>query len=803
MDSVIADLRYGLRLLWRSPGFTLVTVLTLALGIGANTAIFSTVDAVLLRALPFGDPNALVMVWEDASFAGFPRNTPAPANYADWKARAQVFTDMAATRGSQGNLTADGPPERVLGRAVTANFFGVLQVAPILGRTFTDEEDRADAPIVVISYGLWQRRYGGDPSVVSRTLTMNGLKRTIIGVMPRGFAFRDREIDYWVPMYFTPQRISQRTSHYLNVVARMKPGVTVAQARADMMTINAQIAAEHPESRRLGIVVVPIDQELIGDTRIQLLVLMGAAGCVLLIACANLASLLLSRAVGRRGELGIRAALGAGRARLVRQLLLEGILLSLAGGVLGLLLAPAGISIVARLVPIGLAAFSPSILDGRLLLFTLALALATGVAFSIVPAAQASSRSLTDALQQATRGSVGQRSRFARDGLVVLQVAAALVLLVAAGLMVRTLANLRAIDVGFRADHLLTLHTLLPQQKYRDGVARLAFYERVLERVRAIPGVQRAAYGFSPPFLSAGNTIGYTIEGHEPVPGDPGDALLRPGTADYLTTLGAQLVEGRLPDERDGPDAAPIAVINDTFARLYWPGESALGHRIRIGAPGTRWYTIAGVIRDLRERGYQPSLKPALYLSYAQAPDTWGIPEYLVMRTTTDPVSVAAAARQAVSAVDPEQPISSVRTMEDIIEIDVEDRRQQAMLLGAFAALALLLAAVGLYGVLSYAVTQRSREIGLRIALGATRGDVLRLVVGRGAALTAIGLACGAAGAWGTTRALTNLLYGVTPTDPETFGGVTLVLAGVGLAACIVPALRASRLSPLEVLRDE
>jgi putative ABC transport system permease protein len=805
MESLIADVRYGLRLLLRAPAFTFITILTLALGIGANTAIFSTVDAVLLRTLPYGDPDRLVMIWEDASFAGFAKNTPAPANYVDWKARNQVFTDMAATRGAVTNLTADGPPEMVLGRRVTWNFFSVLEVAPIRGRTFTQDEDRTDAPVVVISYGLWQRRYGGDPAIVGKTITMDGSGRTVLGVMPRDFVFRNREIDYWVPSQMTPAILADRGSHYLNVVARMKTGVTVARAREDMSGIAKRLAVEYPGSngRLAAIVVVPIAEELVGNTRLQLLVLMAAAGCVLLIACANLASLLLSRAVGRRGELGIRAALGAARGRLIRQLVVEAMLLSLAGGAIGLLIAPAGIAIVARLVPIGLSTFSGSILDARLLAFTLLVSLATGVAFSIVPAAHAARASLTDALQQASRSSVGVRSRFTRDGLVVLQVAAALVLLVAAGLMLRTLANLRAIEIGFRSDHLLTMRTTLPIKKYATGQARFAFYERVLERVRALPGVERAAYGFTLPFQQQGNTISYEIEGRTKAPGEPGDVLLRAGTSDYLGTLGVHLVEGRLPDGRDGPDALPIVIVNETLARRYWPNESALGHRLQIAGRSARWYTIAGVVRDVRERGYEPAQKPGIYLSYAQAPDTWAIPEFLVARTAGDPLALATAVRQAIAAVDPEQPISAVRTLDEIVAMDVADRRQQATLLGAFAALALLLASVGLYGVLSYAVTQRSREIGLRIALGATRRDVVRLIVARGVALTVTGLAAGSAAAWTATRAMGNLLYGVAPTDPLTFGGVVAVLAGVGLSACLIPALRATRLSPLEVLRED
>jgi predicted permease len=799
MENLFADARYAVRLLVRSPGFTSVTILTLALGIGANTAIFSTVDAVLLRPLPFGEPQRLAMVWEENSPAGYPRNNPAPANFADWKARNRVFEDLAATQGGSANLTDDGRPEMVLGRAVTANFFSVLRVQPALGRTFTEEEDRLGAQVVVIGHELWRRRFEGSPSAIGRTLTMNGTAYNVVGVMPRGFVFRNREIEYWVPAHFTPTILGRRTSHYLNVVARLKPGVTEAQARENMREVAAQLEAEYPEDSRIGAVVVPISDELVGDTKIQLLVLAAAAGAVLLIACANLASLLLSRAAGRKGELGIRAALGAHPARLVRQLLVEAMLLSATGGVVGLLVAPLGIRVVDRLVPTGLEAQSSSILDVRLLTFTLALSLMTGLLFGLVPAAQAARTSLSDILQQSGPRTVGGRGRLTRDALVILQVAAALVLLVAAGLMLRTLANLRAIDVGFRPDHLLTARTTLPTLKYRDSVARTAFYERVLDVMRSIPGVTAAAYGSTLPFQTKGNTIWYAAEGQ---PLGPDDALLRAGTGSYLSTLGVGLVEGRLLGDRDNADTPPAIVVNETLARLHWPNESALGHRIQISEAGSKWYTVVGVVRDLRERGYEAALKPGVYLSYAQAPDTWAVPEYIVVRATGDPLAMASALRRAVSAVDADQPISSIQLMDEIIAVEVAGREQQATLLGAFAVLALLLASVGLYGVLSYAVTQRRREIGVRVALGATRADVLRLVLGRGLALTAFGLCAGSVGAWALTRAMTTLLYGVTPTDPATFGAVVSVLMVVGLIACLLPALRATRVNPIAVLRD-
>jgi putative ABC transport system permease protein len=804
MESVVADLRYACRLLIRTPGFAAVTVLTLALGIGANTVIFSTVDAVLLRPLSYGDADRVAMVWEDASFAKFPRNRPAPANYIDWKSRNRSFSDMAATHGASANLTVDGPPESVLGRAVTANFFSVLRVSPVLGRTFTSEEDRAGAQVVLISYGLWQRRYGGDPTLVGKTITMDGTTQTVIGIMPRAFVFRDREIDYWIPIHFSPAQVAQRGSHYLNVVARLRPEVSLDAVRADMNAIAAQLAAEYPDSNEhVGAVVVPIREEILGNTRLQLIVLMTAAAVVLLIACANLASLLLSRALARRGELAVRAALGASRGRLVRQLMVEALLLSLTGGSIGLAIAPAGMSVMGRLVPIGIQQAQVSALDVRLLTFTLLVSCVTGVAFSVLPALQAARTSITDALQQFGRGLVGSSRRFTRDGLVILQVAAAVVLLVAAGLMVRTLLNLRAIDVGFRPDHLLTFRTTLPRQKYRDAPVRTTFYERVLERVSALPGVSAAAYGSTLPFLTQGDTIFYRVEDRESPAGVPDDALLRTGTPGYLRTLGVNLLEGRLIDERDGPGAPLVIIVNETLARMFWPAESALGHRVQIADSVAPWRTIVGVVCDVRERGYEPSQKAGVYLPYAQASDTWAIPEYLVVRIRTDPTSIIAAVRHAIGAVDQDQPISNVETMNDIIDDDVADRIEQMTILGAFSALAVLLAAVGLYGVLSYAVTQRRHEFGVRIALGAARSDIAKIVLTRGLTLTLAGIAIGSAGAWGVTRVLQALLFGVSSGDFATFATVLSGLVLVGLLACTVPAIRAMRLNPIEVLRQD
>ena len=802
--NLLADLRYGARLLRQSPAFGTIAVLALALGIGANTAIFSTVQALLLRALPYREADRLVMVWEDATFFGFPKNTPAPGNYFAWKAQNTVFTDMAATRGAVANLTADGPPEQVIGRRVTANFFDVLGVQPVIGRVFTEAEDRTNPNLAILSYGLWQRRYAGDPGVVNRTILMNGIQYTILGVMPRDFVFRNREVTYWTPIHFAPGEAADHGSHYLNVVARLKPGATLPRAQQEMNAIASRLQKQFPDDdARLGAVVVPMREELLGRTRLAVLVLMSAAGCVLLIACANLAGLLMARAVARQREMAVRAALGATRSRLVGQMVTEGLLLSAAGGVLGLAVARAGMTLLVKLAPLGFSAADGPDLDGTLLLFTLAISLVTGLLFSIVPAIQSSRTSLNDALRQGGRGGIGGRSAVTRDALVILEVASALVLLVSAGLMLKTLARLRAIDLGFRSDHLLTLSTILPRNKYVEPAQRLRFYDRVLEEVRALPGVESAAYNSTLPFLSAGNTQAFSVEGHQMMPGEAPDALLRVGDAGYLKTLGVRLVEGRLPDAGDGASAPPVIVVNETLARQFFPNQSALGHHIRMSGRVTVWRTIIGVVKDVRERGYELEMKAGVYIPYVQFPDTWAQPENFIVRTKGDPEALAGAVRRAIADADPEQPVAAVRTMDEILDLNVEDRTQQMTLLGAFAALALLLASIGLYGVLSYAVTQRSREIGLRMALGASARSVRGMVVGRGLALTGAGLAIGLVLAALGTRSMKSLLYGVDAMDPATMAAVCGLLCAIALVACWVPARRASRVDPIVVLREE
>ena len=802
MQAFLSDLRYGIRLLLKSPGFACTAMLALALGIGANTALFSLVDRVLIRPLPFADPDRLVMVWEDASAIGFPRDTPAVANYVDWKNQNQVFTDMAATRGRVANLTGDGSPEMIIGRAVTSNIFDVLGVKPLLGRTFTDQEDRDGVDVVLIGYGLWQSRYGGDPGIVGRSILMDGAKNTVIGVMPASFNFPARTVSFWAPIHFTPRDWNNRGSHYLNVYARLKRGIALARAQSDMAAIARRLSEQYPASnRRLGAVVVSLKDQLVGNTGTALLVLLAAAGCVLLIACANVANLLLAKAAGREREMAIRTALGAARARLVRQMVTESVLLSLAGGALGLFLARVSMRVLVALIPNGMSAGSG--LDGRLLAFTAAVSLLTGVVFGLAPALQTTGIGIAERLKEGGRAGVGGANRRFRDSLVVAEVALAMILLVSAGLLLQTLRNLRNIDAGFNSERILTLTTVLPYPKYADASKRVAYFDSVLDRVRTLPGVLSAGFTSNLPFTARGYSNGFRIEGVQfPVGYNP-DALYREVTNDYLQTMRVRLLEGRLLGSQDRANSLAVVIINETFKKQYWPHESPLGKRIDTSGGKGNWQTIVGVVRDMRERGLEVDLRAGVYLPVVQVPTGWNIPSQLAIRTSTDPMAIAKAAREAVWAVDRDQPISDVRSMDDIVDLEVADHRQQTTLLGSFAMLALLLASLGIYGVLSYAVTQRTREIGVRMALGANTSDVTRMVVGQGLALTALGMVIGLGAALAVTRLMTKLLVGVKASDPAIYAGVALLLTVVALVACYIPAARAARVDPMIALREE
>jgi len=808
---LLADFRYAVRLLRRTPVFTIAAIGTLALGIGANTTIFSLVRDVLLRPLPYQNPDQIVMVWEDRTAAGFPRNPTAPGNYRDWRVMNRSFTDMAATGFAFANITGDGAPELVLGRRVTANFFSVLGVQPVLGRPFTAADEATGQRVVVISYALWQRRYNGDRGIIGRTISMSGqnaaasasdVKYEVVGVAPAPFVFLSRDIDYWIPMQFSPEEAANRGNHFMDVVARLKPGVSIEAADSDIEAIASRLSEQYPDTNRdfSAASVVPIREQVLGDTRVQVIALMSAAAAIVLIACANLASLLLARASVRRGEYAVRLSLGATRGRLARQVFVEALCLSTAGGALGLLIPVLTTTFVERIVPIGLQSFSVSLMDWRLLTFAAALSIATGLLFSVGPAFQSAHASTADVLQQHARGNAGRRSRTFRDGLVVLQVAATLVLLVAAGLMLRTLANLNAVERGFDADNLLTMQVpLMP--KYADPSRRLAFYEPILDGVRALPGVRGAAFGSALPFQSTGFTSAFSVDGRQRLPGDDPDALIRIGTAQYLQTLGVTVIEGRLLDARDGVDAPLAVVVNETMVRRFMPGQSALGRQVRFDST-QRLFTVVGVVKDVLERGYGLESKQAIYVTAAQGPRYFPATN-LMVRVANDPLDYAREIQRIIRAVDRDQPIRLIRPMTELIALTVGDRRQQTTLLVVFGGLALVIASLGLYGLLAQTVSARGREIGIRMALGATSRNVMRMVMSRGIVLTGAGVGIGAALAWSITRAMETLLYGVGAADPLTFALVAGLLAAVSAVACAIPAVRAARVDPMLVLRDQ
>ncbi len=809
MSSLLQDLRFGLRVLVRSPGASLVAIVALALGIGANTAIFSLLDAVLLRPLPYQDPDRLVQVWEEASHVGFPRNTPAPGNFNDWKQQNQVFSDMAASRNLSFTLTGrGGDPEAVVGRGVTANMFSVLGVKPALGRVLAADEDRPGGPpVAVIGHGLWQRRFGGDPAIVGETVEIDGRTTTIVGVMPRDFVYPKREHELWVPLALSPEALANRRSHFLQVVARLAPGVSLERARSDMDAIAARMQRDFPDSNaKLGATVIPLSEEVLGNTRDAVLVLVVAVGCVLLIACANVANLLLSRATVRRREIAVRIALGAGRGRIVRQLLTESLLLSLVGGALGLGVAMWSFDVLTALIPEGTSPSAGLHLDGRMLLFTAAVSILTGVMFGLAPALTASRQELGEELKAGARAGAGVASGRLRGALVVAEVALAFLLLTGAGLMVQAFVHVRSLDPGFRPENVLTARTSLPSPRYDEVARRNAFYEQVLTRVAALPGVVSAGYTSYLPLTNRGGTAGFTIEGRPPLrAGEILDANFREVSADYLKTMGIALRGGRFLEARDGATTERVVVVNEAFTRQFLPGEDALGKRIALGrGDDLEWMRIVGIVGDVKQMGLERAGRAEMYVPYTQvnAHDFYS-PRDLAVRTAGEPMALAGAVREAIWEVDGLQAVANVRTLESILDHELAPRSTQANLLGAFAVLALILASLGLYGVLSYTVAQRRREIGIRMALGARAGKVVGMVVAQGLVLTAAGIALGLVGAVALTRALASLLYGVSASDPLTLLGVAAALVIVAFLASYLPARRAARVDPMVALRSE
>ncbi|HYP29748.1 MAG TPA: ABC transporter permease [Blastocatellia bacterium] len=801
------DLRYGARMLVKSRGFTFIAVITLALGIGATTAIFSVVNTVLLKPLPFKESDRLVIVWEEGTAQGFPRNSVSAANYIDWRDQNQVFEGMSILGRMNFNLTGVGEPERIDGRRVSANLFDLLGVKLRLGRAFLPEEDQPGSNrVVILSHGLWQRRFGSDANIIGQPLTLNGQSFTVVGVMPPQFQFPSPQDELWVPIAFTSQEAANRGNNSYEVIARMKPGVMPEQAQAEMNTIAARLKQQYPDVvKSNGSVVIPLHEQLMGDIKPALLVLLGAVGFVLLIACANVANLLLARAAVRQKEIAVRIALGAGRLRLIRQFLIESVLLAALGGAGGLLLALWGVSLLKAFIPENLPQVQAITVDASVLIFTLLISLLTGLIFGLAPALQSSKVNLNETLKEGGRDSAsGSHGNRIRGLLVIAEVAVSLVLLIGAGLFINSFVRLLNVDAGFRADNLLTINVVLPEMKYPDQARRTAFYSDLLSRIEALPGVQSAAVTNYIPLTLQGDTFGISIEGRpDPGPAERPDVVTRVISPKYFSTMGIELLQGREFGEEDRVDSPRVAVISETMARRLWPGEDPVGKRIKPGPPDSPvpWRTIIGVVKDVRQ--FELNANPKLQMYYCYVQPAFFVPSYLVVRTDVEPASLAAAVRGAVWEIDKDQPVSNIRTMKEVLSESIARQRFSMLLLGIFAAVALVLAAVGIYGVMSYSAAQRTREIGIRMALGAQSRDVLRLAIGQGMKMALVGVAVGLTGAFALTRLIESLLFGVSTTDPATFALVTFLLIAAALLACYIPARRATRVDPLVALRYE
>jgi putative ABC transport system permease protein len=803
METLLQDIRYGARVLWRKPLFTTVAVLTLTLGVGANTAIFSVVNGVLLRPLPYKDSDRIQTLWQNNKQEGVEREDVSSANFLDWRDQTQSFDQMSLIEPFSLTLLGTGDPENFRCWLVTSGFFEILGVGALHGRTFLPEEYQPGSQrAVVIGYGLWQRRFGGDPGIVGTTLMLSGQPVTVVGVMPPEFQFpAGREV--WFPRFFTERDRQIRGSPFMKSVARLKSGVTVEQAQADLDGVALRLAQQYPETNRgSGASVVPLGEQLVGNVRPALLMLLGAVGFVLLIACANVANLTLARGAERQKELAIRAALGARRARLLRQLLTESVLLAVIGGVGGILLAVWGTDLIVALGPRNLPRLDEVGISPSVFVFALAVSLITALIFGLIPSLQFSKPDLNESLKEGGRSSSGFVRQRLRAVLVISEVALALTLLVGAGLLIRSFARLLQTDPGFTADRALTLEVHVWGTS-RTPEQRAAFFEQTLDRISLLPGVQSAAAVSSLPFHD--NRIGiegpFTIEGRPSPTGQEQVATSIFATTDYFKSMGIPLLRGRTLTRFDNQDAAQVMLINDAMARRFWPDDDPVGKKLTFraaGPPVTR--EIVGVVGDTKQAGLDSNPRPEIFLPHLQSP--YGSMTYIV-RTTADPVSLLSAVKNEIWSVNKDQPFASISTMEGLVSRSLGDRRFNLILLGAFASIALVLAGVGIYGVISFSTSQRIHEIGVRVALGASRGDIFRLVVRQALILTLAGVGIGLVAALVLTRYFASMLFGVTASDPLTFAGVSLLLCGVAFGASYIPARRAMRVDPMTALRYE
>jgi predicted permease len=815
METLVQDLRYGARMLVNKPGFAIVAIITLALGIGAITAIFSVVNAVLFRPLPYKAPDRLVMLQEksqqlDVMAVSYP-------NFLDWQRRNNTFEQLAVVRRINFNLVGGNEAERVAGRLLTTNLFSVLGVAPAKGRDFLPEENEPGAgPVVIVSHALWQRRFGGDPNLVGKTINVNDKDFTIIGILPSDFQFFSPS-DIFVPInQFKERWMEVRGSHPgLFAVGRLKSDINLEQARADMDSVAAALAEQYPQSNTgAGVIANPLFENVVSNIRPTLLVLLGAVGFVLLIACANVANLLLARSRGRQKEIAIRTAIGASRLRIIRQLLTESLLLSVAGGGLGLLLALWGTDALVAFIPDGLPRAEGVHIDGQVLGFTLAVSLLTGIIFGLVPALQSSKPNLHETLKDAGRGTTSGR-HFVRNVLVVVEVALALVLLIGAGLMMRSVIRLTDIPPGFDSENVLTLAVSLSPAKYQDAAKVRQFYQQTLERVQSLAGVESAAWTIGIPLLGSNETAFAIPDRPRSESGNNPLAVEYAASPDYIRTMGVPLLRGRYFNEQDNEKSSKVVIIDEAIARSFFPDEDPVGKRFLSGdddnSSANAGREIVGVVGHVKHYGLDPDadsrIKFQFHVPYTQLPDQFMVlitrSMNLVIKSGSDTKTLVSSVRSQIQAVDKDQPIYDITTMQQVVASATVQQRFAMLLLGLFAVVAMLLAAVGIYGVMSYSVTQRTHEIGIRMALGAQQNDVMKLVVRQGLVLTITGVAVGLVASFALTRLMSSLLFSVTATDPVTFALIPLLLAGVALAACAIPARRATKVDPIVALRYE
>jgi putative ABC transport system permease protein len=799
---------YAIRSLLRRPVFSAVAILTLALGIGANAAIFSVVNAVLLRPLPYPSPERLMMLWTYNPRQGFDKDVGTYPNFEDWRRENRSFEHLAAYTGASYTLTGAGEPAQIRAAIGTPGFFDTLGVPAARGRVFEAREGTAGGDrAVVLAHGLWQRRFGGDQAIVGKSVVLNGVSHEVIGVMPEGFAYPD-DAELWTPLAPSERfanAMRARGAFWLTVIGRLRPGVTRQAAQSEMDAIASRLERQYQQNAGLGIRLVPMHEEIVGEVQRPLMILLGAVCFVLLIACANVANLLLTRAASRQKELAIRAALGAGRARLVRQMLTESVILGIVGGAAGLILAAWGVDLLHTLAPSNVPRLALVSVDGRVLAYTMCAALLTGLVFGLAPALHSASGT-GDALKEGGRtGSEGATGKRLRSTLAVVEIATALVLLIGAGLLIRSFAAMSRVDLGFEARRVLALRLELPRAKYPEGAQVTAFYEQLSTRLGGLPGVESSSGGTSLLLSALPQSAGLSVEGRPTATGEganvpvPYDSV----TPAFFATLRIPLISGRLFTAADGPTAQRVVVVNQAFVRRYFPDTDPIGRRVTFDNAedsNARWLTIVGVVADTRRGGLERRPWAELYYPHAQAPSR-GM--FVLLRTTGDPMSVARAAQAEVWAIDRDQPVSSVRTLDAIVARAQANRRFTTVLLSLFSIVALVLAGIGVYGVIAYSTAQRTQEIGIRMALGAGRGHVLRMVVGEGLKIGAAGLVLGVAASLALTRLMSGLLFGVSERDPLTFVALPVALLAIAGVAAWMPARRALRVDPMIALRAE